>query len=148
MVGELLLHALRVGIWLIYLIEGNHNGHTGGARMGDSFQSLGHYPIVCGDYQDSNIRYLSPVCTHCSKSFVTRGIEEGNLLTINIYLISADMLGYLACLSGSHVSLTDGVEKAGLTMVYMPHNGNYRRSGLLHTGIVLAKPLILFDFLG
>ena len=86
--------------------------------------------------------------THCSKSFVTRGIEEGNLLTINIYLIGADMLGYLACLSGNHVSLTDGIEKASLTMVYMPHNGNYRRSGLLNTGIVFAKPLILFNFLG
>ena len=35
MISKLLLHPLQVGVWLIHLVDGNHNGHTGGARVGD-----------------------------------------------------------------------------------------------------------------
>lgn len=147
MVGKLLLYPLQVGIWLINLVDGNHNGHASGTRVSQGLQGLRHYPIIGSDHQDGNIGYLSPVCPHRGKGFVPRGVEEGYRLSMDIYLIGADMLGDLACLGGGHIGLTYGIEEAGFTVVYMPHYGDYGGSGLFHTGIVLQKLPILLQFL-
>ena len=59
---------------------------------------------------------------------MTRRIQKGNALSLCAYRICADGLSDTARLLIRHIRLTDGVKKRSLTMVYMPHHADNRRT--------------------
>ena len=69
---------------------------------------------------------------------MSRCIQECDLLTVNLYYRSTDMLCDTAGLSVCNISFTDGIKQRGLTMVYMSHYTD-NRSTLYH---VLCSLLI------
>ncbi len=58
------------------------------------------------------------------------GIEECDVLTVDVYLISTDMLCDAACLACGNMSISDAVEDRGLTVVNVTHNDYNRAAGL------------------
>ena len=48
---------------------------------------------------------------------MTGGIQEGNVLSVDLYSVSTDVLGNTARLTGCNVGVSDRVEKRGLTVV-------------------------------
>ena len=97
--------------------------------MVDGLHGLGHHAVVGGYHQDRNIRRIGSAHTHSRKCLVSRRIQEGNLLTVNSYHISADVLRDSACLPVNHMGIADGVQKGGFAVVYMTHYTDYRRTG-------------------
>src|SRR5690606_1656228 len=65
---------------------------------------------------------------HCRESSVARRIDEGDLLTILLDLVGADMLGDSARLARLDIGMADGVEQRGLAVVDMAHDGDDRRA--------------------
>ena len=80
-IGELLLHALRVGFGLVDLVDGHDDGNFGGLGVIDGFQSLRHDAVVCGHHDDHNVGDLGAAGAHASEGFVARRIEEHNFST-------------------------------------------------------------------
>ena len=60
---------------------------------------------------------------------MTGGVEESNLLTAQLDIVSTDMLGDSAGLPFGDVSGADGIKQAGFAMVNVPHDGDDRRPG-------------------
>ena len=96
--------------------------------MVDSFYSLWHNTIICCNYKDCDISGICTTHTHSCKCFMSRCIQECNLLTVYIYCVSTDMLCDTACFLICYVSLTDSIQKRSLTMVNVSHYADNRRS--------------------
>jgi hypothetical protein len=109
MVAELLLDAIRVGIWQIDLIDRHHNWHIGGPRMRNGLNGLRHHPIVGCHNQDDDIGCLCPAGTHGGEGFVARGIEEDNVASRGVHRIGADMLRDATGLALRDIGGTDSV---------------------------------------
>src|SRR5690606_3113098 len=83
--------------------------------------------------------------THCGERLVTGGVDERDR-TIDLFvlgpdLVRTDVLGDATGLTLNDVGLTDRVEKAGLTVVDVTHDGDDRRTDF---EVVLA---LRFQFL-
>ena len=57
-------------------------------------------------------------------------IEESDVLAVDIYLISTDMLCDTASLACGNMSISDTVKDRGLTVVNVTHNDYNRAAGL------------------
>ena len=125
---KLLFYSFHIGTRFIDLVDSNNDFHSCCLGMIDCFNSLRHNTIVGCYYQHGNIRGIGSSHTHGGKSLMSRRIQESDLLTINIYHISANMLGNSSSLTIRHMRLPDTVQKGSFSMVYMPHNTDYRRS--------------------
>ena len=110
MLGEFLLNSVRVCAGLIDLIDGNDNGNACCLGVGDGLYCLGHYTVICSYNENCDISYMSTSCTHGCEGFVTRGIQEYDLLAVDVYFGSTDVLGDSACFSESNVGLADCVQ--------------------------------------
>ena len=105
--------------------------------MVNCFYRLGHHGVVCRNYKNDNVRKLRTARSHCGKRFVTRSIEEGyKFLIPDVYFVCADVLRYSARFSGYHVCSSDIIEKRCLSVIYVSHYSDDRRSGLESFGIV------------
>ena len=87
--------------------------------MVDSFNSLRHNAVVGRYYQNSNIGNGSAASSHLSESFMTRGIDEGNLLAVVSDCVSTDSLSNTTSFAGNYGSTADSVQKGSLTVVYV-----------------------------
>lgn len=96
--------------------------------MVDRFDRLRHHAVVGCDDQDRNVGRLRTTGTHCREGGVAGRIDEGDLLTVLLHLIGADMLGDATGFAGDYVGMTDGVEQRGLAVVDMAHDGNDGRA--------------------
>ena len=124
--SQLLLYLIHVGAWLINLIDGHNDFHIGCLCVVDGLNCLRHYTVVRSHYQDGNVRGLCSSHTHGRKCLMARRIQKRNLAVVYLNDRRTNMLGDAACLSCSHVGLTDGVQKGGFTMVNMAHNTHNR----------------------
>ena len=97
--------------------------------MVDGLHGLRHHAVVRRHNQHGDIRGFGATHTHGRKRLMSRRIQEGNLLSVNLNHVSADVLGNAARLAGCHIGLTDGIQKGGFAVVNMAHNADYRRSG-------------------
>ena len=65
---------------------------------------------------------------------MTRGVNKGNCafdaLVSGVNLVSTDVLSNSTSFASNHVCTSDGVQKLGLTVVNVTHNGDDWRSGL------------------
>ena len=93
-----------------------------------SLYSLRHDTVVGGNNQDYDICKMGTAGTHLGECLVARSIQEYNAASVDLDLVCTDVLGDAAELGGSHVGRPDCIQKLGLTMVYMAHYCNNRRT--------------------
>lgn len=106
--------------------------------MADGFHRLRHDAVVGSHYQHHDVGYLGAAGAHFRKRFVSRGINEGDLLPVaERNLVSADMLGDAAGFLGGDIGFAQGVQKRGLAVVDVSHDGNHRRAGQHVFGLAL-----------
>jgi len=70
------------------------------------------------------------VSPHSGKGFMAGGIQEGNLLPVDCYLVGADVLGDAPGFGVHYISLSDGIKFFAIPVIYMPHDSNEVRSWL------------------
>ena len=127
---QLLHNVARISPFFINFINSHDNGNVRRFSMINGFNGLRHNTVISRYYEDGNIRNLGTASTHGRKRFVTGRIHEGNLFAFITYLISPDMLRNTAGFMTRNVCFADSVEKAGLAMVDVTHNGNYGGTSL------------------
>src|SRR5262249_52598123 len=86
------------------------------------FSCLGHNSIICRYNDDCNVCALCTTSAHCSECFVTRGIQKGDFLAINLDLICADMLCDATSLACGYFCLTDSVEQGCFSVINVTHD--------------------------
>ena len=123
--GELFLYLVGVCTLFIHFVDSNDYLHSRGLCMVDGLNRLRHDTVVCGNYKDSDIGDVRTSCTHGCECLMSRSIEEGDVLALNVYLISTDVLCDAACLACGNVSVSDAVEDRGLAVVNVSHNYYY-----------------------
>ena len=124
-----------LAVRLIDLVDGYNDGYIGSLGMVDGFNGLGHDAVVRSHNQYGNISDLSAAGTHGGECLMSGGIQEGDGLAVDAYLIGADVLGNAAGLTGGDIGLADGIQQGGLTMVNVTHYN--------HDGASLDQILVL-----
>ena len=108
--------------------------------MVDGFDCLRHNAVVRSNYQDGNICNIGTACTHRSKCFVSRCIQEGNLLAVVGNLVSTDVLRDAACFACGNMRMPNAVQNGSLTVVNVTHDNNNRAAFLgILCGILLIN---------
>ena len=113
---------------LIDLVYCNDNADACSFCMADSLYCLRHDTVICCYNKDCDICCLRTTHSHCSECFMTRCIQECNLLTVIIYHISTDMLCDATGLTGNYICLTNRVKQRCFTMIDMTHNADNWRT--------------------
>ena len=114
--------------------------------MVDRLYRLGHDAIIGSDYQNGNIGCLCTTRSHGGKRLVTGGVQEGNILIVDLYSICTNVLGNTACLACGNVCMTNCVQNRGLTVVNVTHNAHNGCSALqLIVGILGAVEQLFFN---
>ena len=127
--AELPLDPFRVGSGQIHFVDGDHNGHLGGPGVVDGFLGLRHNAVIGGHHQDGNISNPGAAGADGGKGFVARRVQKGDFVALIVHLVSADVLGNAADFPVGHMGAADGVQQAGLAVIDMAQDGNYRRAG-------------------
>src|SRR3972149_8425377 len=91
--GQLMLNPIRVGAREVSLIDGNDDGDTGCLGVVNRFQGLGHNAVVGGDHQDSDVGNGGSPSSQGREGLMAGGVDEGYLLSVNLHLRGANMLG-------------------------------------------------------
>ena len=68
LLGELREDALRIGVVLVDLVDGDHDGHLGGAGVVDRLDRLGHHAVVGRHDQHDDVGRLGPAGAHAVKA--------------------------------------------------------------------------------
>ena len=137
MLGELLLYALGVRALFIHLVYSNYYLYARSLCVVDRFYGLRHDTVVRRYYQHRNIGDVSSACSHRCESFMARGIEEGYLAVIVVYLIRAYVLGYAARLAVGDMRVSYPIEYRGLAVVNVAHYYFYGAALFQRFGSVL-----------
>src|ERR1039457_3708706 len=128
LLGELLLDALRVRLWLVDLVDGHDDRYLRGARVVDRFLRLRHDAVVGRDHQDDDVRGLGAARAHQGERLVPRRIEEDDGLAFRDDAVGADVLRDAAGLALGDVLLADRIEERRLAVVDVTHDGHDRRA--------------------
>ena len=128
--GQLALHAVGVGAFLVDLVHRDHDGHACGLGVVHGFAGLVHHAVVSGDHEHHDVRHLCATGAHGGEGFVARGVEEHDLAPSGGHMVRADVLGDAARLARGDAGHADGVEERGLAVVDVAHDGDHRRPGL------------------
>ena len=130
MLNELLAHAVGLRARFVDFIHGNHDRHICSLSVVDGLNGLGHNAVVGSNHQNDDIGYLGAASTHGGKCLMARGVDEGNLATIDVNDRSTDMLRNAASLTRRDAGVANGVEQRRFAMVDVAHNGNHGRTRL------------------
>ena len=142
---QLLLDCFRIGAGLVDLVDCHNDGNAGRFRVIDRLHRLRHDAVVGGDDKNRDIRRLRAPRAHGGKRFVSRRVEECDILSVAVHAVCADMLGDAACLACRHMRIADGVEQRGFTVIDMSHHADDGRTGDKRRGTVVGfveKPLL------
>ena len=120
--GQLLFYSLDVCTWFINLVDCNNNFNSGCFRMIDRLYRLWHNTVISRNYKDCDICRICTTHTHCCEGFMSRCIKECDLLSVDGYHRSTNMLCDPACLSVCHTGRTDCIQKGCFTVVNVTHN--------------------------
>ena len=129
MLGELLHYFVGVGVFLVDFVHRHHNGDVGCFCVADGFNGLGHDAVVCRHHQNGDIRHHGAPGAHGGERLVTRRVQEGDGLAVQLDLIGADVLGDAAGLAGGHGRIPNGVQKGGFAVIHVAHDHHYRGTG-------------------
>ena len=141
--GELGLHAVRVGVRLVDLVERDDDRHLGRLRVADRLERLGHDPVVRGDHDDRDVGHLRAAGAHRGEGLMARRVEEDDALAVVGDLARADVLGDAAALAGGDLGRPERVEQARLAVVDVAHDGHDRGSRLELGRVVLLEEDLL-----
>src|SRR4029078_9470290 len=90
---EILLDLSRICCRKIDFVDRDNHRHACILCVRDCFDGLRHHLIVSRNNEHDDISYLSTTCTHCCERFVTRRIEERDVLVARQRdVIRADVL--------------------------------------------------------
>ena len=109
--GERLFYIIRIRADFIHFIDGDDDRNAGGFGVVDGFDRLRHDTVVGGDHENGDIGRLCAARTHGGEGFVTGGIEEGDVASVNLDAVSTDRLRNAARFARGDIGVTDGVEK-------------------------------------
>jgi hypothetical protein len=127
-IGELLLDALRLGIRLVDLVNGDDDGDLGCAGVVDGFQGLRHHAVVGRHHQHHDIGDFGAAGAHAGERFVAWSIDEDHFASVFFNVVCADVLGDSAGFLAGHVGFADGVQQRGFTMIDVSHDGDHGRA--------------------
>ena len=71
-------HALRLGVGLVDLVDGDDHRHLGRLGVVDRFHRLRHDAVVGGDHQHDDVGDLGAAGAHRGERGVARRIDEGD----------------------------------------------------------------------
>ena len=127
--GQLALDLVGVGVGDVDLVHRDDDRHVGGAGVRDRLARLRHHAVVRRDDEDGDVRHLRATGAHGGERLVTRGVEEGDLASVDVCLVGADVLGDASGLGGDHGGRADRIEQRGLAVIDVTHDRDHRRSG-------------------
>ena len=108
--------------------------------MVDGLDGLRLDPVVGGDDQDDQVGDVGAPEPELRERFVTGGVDEDDGLVLEEDLGGSDVLGDPSVFLGGHVGVADGVQKRGLPVVDMAHDGDHR--GTFAEGLLSALGLL------
>ena len=120
----------RLAVARSILLIGNHHLNFGGLGMVDGLDRLRHQAVVSGNHEHDNIGDVGAAGSHSGKGGMPWRVEKSNGLAIALHAVCADVLGDATCFAGRHAGLADGVEKRGLAVVDVAHEGHNGRTRL------------------
>ncbi len=126
---QLLLDKVRICRRQVDLVDGNDHRHVCRPNVRHSLSRGRHDAVVRGYDQHGHIGGLGAASAHGGEGLVAGRIEEGDLSSLRLDLVGANMLGDAAGLAFSHIGRPDRVQQLGLAMVDVPHDRNDRRPG-------------------
>src|SRR4051794_18013102 len=125
---ELAAHAVRVGAFLVDLVDGDHDRHAGGLRVVDRLDRLRHHAVVGRHHDHRDVGDLRPAGAHRRECLVARRVEERDRVVVVVDLVGADVLGDAARLARGDLGLADRVEQRRLAVVDVAHDRDDRRA--------------------
>ena len=129
-------HLLRIGVMLVDLVDRHDDRHAGRLGMADRFDRLRHDAVVGRHHQNGDVGGLGAAGAHRREGGVAGRVDEGDLVTVLLDLIGADMLGDAAGFAGDDIGIADRVEQRGLAVIDVAHDGHDRRTRHQVLGIV------------
>ena len=131
LLGQLLMDAVDVGVFLVDLVDGDDDRHVRGARVVDRLDRLRHHAVVGGHDQDNEVGDLGAPGAHGGERLVARRVDEHDWMPIGGFdLVGADPLGDASGLACRDACLADGVEDRGLAVVDVAQHGHDGRARL------------------
>ena len=128
---QTLADALRVGFFLVDLVDRDDHRHARGLGVIDGLDRLRHDPVVGGDHQHDDVGHVGTARAHFGERGVARRVEERDpVAALGLHLIAADVLGDAAGLALHDIGAAQRVEQRGLAMVDVAHDGDDRRTRL------------------
>ncbi len=113
--------------------------------MADRFGGLLHHAVIGGDDQNDDVGGVGAACAHFRKSLVAGGIDKGDLRAGSQRdAIRADMLGDAARFARHDVGQAQSVQKRGLAVIDMAHDGDHR--GTRNKILLLVFAALKADF--
>ena len=126
--GKFLFYSFHICTWFIDLVDCNNDLNTRCFRMADCLNSLWHNTIICCNNKYCDICGVCTTHTHCSKCFMSRCIQECDLLSIDLNYRCTNVLCDSTCFPSGYMCITDCIQKRCFTMVNVTHDTDYRRS--------------------
>ena len=125
--GELLLDAIGIGRRQVDLVDRHDHRHVGRFDVGDRLARRRHHAVVGGHDQHRDVGRLGAAGAHGGERLVARGIEEGDLASLGLDLVGADVLGDAAGFAFGHIGRANRVEQLRLAVVDVAHDRDHRR---------------------
>src|SRR4028118_1475155 len=117
--------------------------------MADCFNSLRSNTIISSNYQNGDVSDSRSPCPHRCESFVTRSVEEDNLLhlafMLNIHMVSTNVLGDSTRFTLRHFSRPNGIKEGGFPMIDVTHNRDDWWTSLEVFQVFCIQPFCAFD---
>ena len=138
----------RVGICggLIHLVDGYDDINACSLRVVDCFHGLGHDTVIPCYNEDRDVSALCAACSHCGERFVTGGIQEGDVTTVDLNTVRTDVLGNTAGFTAGNIGMADCVQNGGLTVVNVTHNADDGRTDFqVFLGIGFFAEQLIFN---
>ena len=126
--NELLLYALRIGLGLVDLVDGDNERNASGTGVRNGLLRLGHHAVVGGNHQNDDVGGLSATGAHGRKGFMARGVEEGDDAARRLHMVGTNVLRNAAGFTGRNLGTTNVVEQRGLAVVDVAHDRDDRRT--------------------
>ena len=122
MLEEFFLNTAWVRAWFIHLVDGDDHRDAGSFRMADSLDGLRHDAVIRRDDENDDVGDGSTASAHFREGSVPWGVDEGDLLAVDFFLISTDGLGDTSGFGVDDMRGSDRVNKGGLAVVDVSHD--------------------------
>src|SRR5690606_5094588 len=90
---EVMLDAVRIGVFLVDLVHRNHQRNASSLGMLNGFLGLWHHAVIGRHHQNHDVGGLGTTGTHGGKRGVTGGIQEGHHAALGFNVVGTNVLG-------------------------------------------------------